>query len=204
MYKYYVKRVIDIVISFVLMIVLMPVMVLIFVCLFIVDKGNPLFLQVRIGKNEMPFTLMKFKTLADKFDDKGVLLPDHLRSTKIGRMLRKSSLDELPQLLNVLLGDMSLIGPRPLLIKYLPYYTPMERKRHDLKPGISGLAQINGRNELKWSKRLALDVYYVKHASLKLDAFIFLKTIEKILSAKGVIFDKPYAIADLDDERRGA
>jgi len=203
MYKYYIKRVIDIVISFALMIVFMPVMALIFICLLVLNNGKPLFLQKRVGKNEVLFTLIKFRTLADKFDEKGVLLPDHLRSTKIGRILRKSSLDELPQLLNVLLGDMSLIGPRPLLIKYLPYYTAMERKRHDLKPGISGLAQISGRNELKWSKRLALDVYYVKHASFRLDVIIFLKTIGKILSASDVIFDKPYTIADLDDERRG-
>jgi undecaprenyl phosphate N,N'-diacetylbacillosamine 1-phosphate transferase len=202
MYKYYIKRVIDIVVSFALMIVFVPVMALIFACLLVVNNGKPLFLQKRVGKNEVLFTLIKFRTLADKFDENGVLLPDHLRSTKIGKMLRKSSLDELPQLLNVLLGDMSLIGPRPLLIKYLPYYTAMERKRHDLKPGISGLAQINGRNELKWSRRLALDVYYVKHASLRLDAIIFLKTIGKILRASDVIFDKPYTIADLDDERR--
>lgn len=203
MYKYCVKRIIDIIISLVLLIVFIPVIVLIFICLLTVNKGTPFFLQKRVGKNERLFTLIKFKTLADKFDEQGILLPDYLRSTKIGRILRKSSLDELPQLINVLSGEMSLIGPRPLLIKYLPYYTAMERKRHDLKPGISGLAQISGRNELGWSKRLALDVYYVKHASLKLDAIIFLKTIGKILNAKGVIFDKPYAIADLDDERRG-
>jgi len=185
---------IDIVISLVLLIVLMPVIVLIFICLLIVNNGTPFFLQKRIGKNEMPFTLMKFKTLADKVDGNGVLLPDHLR---------KSSLDELPQLINVLLGDMSLIGPRPLLIKYLPYYTPTERIRHHLKPGLSGLAQISGRNELQWCRRLALDVYYVKHVSFKLDAMIFFKTIGRILNAKGVILDKPYTIADLDDERRG-
>jgi len=203
MYKYGVKRMIDIVISLVLLIVLMPVIVLIFICLLIVNNGTPFFLQKRIGKNEMPFTLMKFKTLADKVDENNVLLPDYLRSTKMGRLLRKSSLDELPQLVNVLLGHMSLIGPRPLLIKYLPYYTATERMRHHLKPGLSGLAQISGRNELKWCRRLALDVYYVKHVSLKLDTIIFFKTIGKILNAKGVILDKPYTIADLDDERRG-
>lgn len=194
----------DIVISFVLLIILMPVIVFIFIGLLIVNNGKPFFLQKRVGKNEKLFTLMKFKTLADKFDENGDLLPDYLRSTKIGRVLRKSSLDELPQLINVLLGDMSLIGPRPLLIKYLPYYTATERRRHDLRPGISGLAQISGRNELQWCKRLALDVYYVRHASFKLDALIFFKTIGKILNAKGVIFDKPYTIADLDDERRGS
>jgi undecaprenyl phosphate N,N'-diacetylbacillosamine 1-phosphate transferase len=203
MYKHFIKRAIDIVISLVLLIVFIPVIAFIFICLLIVNHGTPFFLQKRIGKNEMPFTLMKFKTLADKVDENGVLLPDHLRSTKMGRLLRKSSLDELPQLINVLFGDMSLIGPRPLLIKYLPYYTPTERIRHHLKPGLSGLAQISGRNELQWCRRLALDVYYVKHVSLKLDAMIFFKTIGKILTAKDVILDKPYTIADLDDERRG-
>ncbi|MDB5144677.1 MAG: sugar transferase [Mucilaginibacter sp.] len=161
-----------------------------------------MFTQQRVGKKNAIFTLLKFKTLTNACDDNGVLKEDYLRVTAVGQILRKTSLDELPQLINVIKGDMSLIGPRPLLIKYLPFYNAEESKRHNVKPGLSGLAQISGRNELDWNSRLRLDVQYVENISFKLDFFIFFKTIGRILSAKDVITNKPYTISDLDHERK--
>jgi undecaprenyl phosphate N,N'-diacetylbacillosamine 1-phosphate transferase len=185
MYLKILKRIIDIGVAGVLLILFFPLMACIFIALLVINREGPMFLQERAGKNEVYFTLLK----------------DHLRLTRLGRILRKTSLDELPQLINVFKGDMSLIGPRPLLIKYLPFYNAIEKRRHNLRPGISGLAQVSGRNELNWEKRLALDVYYVENVSFKLDSIIFFKTIFKILLVKDVITDKPYTIADLDEER---
>ena len=165
-------------------------------------RGKPFFTQVRPGKNERLFKLLKFRSMSDKKDKQGNLLPDQLRLSQFGRFIRKTSLDELPQLINVLKGDMSLIGPRPLLPQYLPFYRKEERIRHLVKPGISGWAQVNGRNSLGWDKRLALDVYYVDHLSFNLDCLILYKTIQNVFIAKDVIIDDSYDFCDLDKERQ--
>ena len=187
-YKLYIKRVIDFTISGLALIILSPIILILWIWLTIANKGaGAFFIQERPGKDEKIFKIYKFKSMTDERDTEGNLLPDVKRLTKIGKFIRKTSLDELPQLWNVFKGDMSLIGPRPLLKEYLPYYSPKERIRHSIRPGITGWAQINGRNNLIWDKRLALDVYYVKNISLKLDSIIFIKTIINILKKKDII-----------------
>lgn len=183
------KRLIDILLSSILLIVLLPALIIIYITL-LISNGNPIFFQKRIGMNKVPFTLIKFKSMNDKKDSQGKLLPNKLRITAMGHIIRKTSLDELPQLINVLKGDMSFIGPRPLFESYLPYYTIEEQVRHTVRPGISGWAQVNGRNLLNWDTKLGLDAYYVKHISFKLDLQIAVKTIINILSAKDVLVDE--------------
>jgi lipopolysaccharide/colanic/teichoic acid biosynthesis glycosyltransferase len=202
MYKKYFKRLFDVAFAGLLLVVFSPIMVIIFLVLLVINNGKPIYLQERAGKDENPFILLKFKTMTDLCDANGRLAEDSVRLTSFGRMLRKTSFDELPQLINVLKGDMSLIGPRPLFVKYLPYYDPTEKKRHQLRPGISGWAQVNGRNLSVWDKRLALDAYYVDNVSFKLDIIILFKTIINILSAKDVMVDETSSIADLDEERK--
>src|SRR5690554_1988643 len=164
--------------------------------------GSPvLFRQVRPGKDGKPFEMVKFRTMLDAVDAKGNPLPDSERMTPFGRFLRSTSLDELPELWNVLKGDMSLVGPRPLLLKYMSFYTDEEITRHDVRPGITGWAQINGRNTSPWSERLALDVWYVKNRSFLLDLKIILKTLLKVVKKEGVIEDPTGAMKDLDEER---
>lgn len=188
MYKNIIKRIIDFTLSGLALIILSPIILIIWIWLTIANKGaGAFFSQERPGKDEKIFKIYKFKSMTDERDTEGNLLPDVKRLTKIGKFIRKTSLDELPQLWNVFKGDMSLIGPRPLLKEYLPYYSPKERIRHSIRPGITGWAQINGRNNLIWDKRLALDVYYVKNISLKLDSIIFIKTIINILKKKDII-----------------
>jgi lipopolysaccharide/colanic/teichoic acid biosynthesis glycosyltransferase len=159
---------------------------MIIIILFVSNQGKPFFYQMRIGKNNKPFRIIKFKTMNDKKDFKGNLLPDENRLTKFGKFVRKTSLDEIPQLLNVIKGDMSLIGPRPLLPQYLPLYNDFQKRRHEVKPGISGWAQINGRNTLDWQEKFKLDVWYVDNISFFLDIKIIFLTIKKVLISEGI------------------
>ncbi|MFC5045340.1 sugar transferase [Aquimarina hainanensis] len=202
MYKFYVKRGIDFVFAFVLILLLFPVFLVVFILLSIANKGYPFFVQRRPGKGEKIFSIIKFRTMNNKKDAEGNLLPDKDRLTTIGKFVRKTSLDEIPQLFNVLKGDMSFIGPRPLLIRYLPYYHENERKRHAVLPGITGLAQVSGRNVLAWDKRLALDVTYVENISFLLDVKIIISTVVKVIASKDVVVDPNSVIVDLDEYRK--
>lgn len=186
MYKSFFKRLIDIIGAAVAVLLLFPVISLVTLFLYISNKGYPFFFQQRPGKNARIFKLVKFKTMTDERDANGKLLPDAQRLTRTGRFVRSTSLDELPQLFNVLKGDMSLIGPRPLLVKYLDRYTPEQARRHEVRPGITGWAQINGRNAISWEKRFEYDIYYVDHCSLLLDVKILLLTIKKVIVREGI------------------
>ena len=159
MYKHFFKRVIDFIVSLTVLVVFSPVTIILTIILFFVNKGNPFFTQDRPGKNEKKIKIIKFKSMLDKRDEKGNLLPDVQRMTKVGIFIRKFSLDELPQLINVLTGSMSLVGPRPLLFKYIPLYNAEQRRRHDVMPGITGWAQVNGRNSIEWNAKFKYDVY---------------------------------------------
>jgi sugar transferase EpsL len=183
------KRLIDLIVSAIALILLAPLMAAVAVAVWL-SMGPPiLFRQARAGYQGSPFTLFKFKTMQGARDAQGQLLPDKDRLTKVGVLLRRFSLDELPQLWNVLIGDMSLVGPRPLLVDYLPRYSPEQLRRHEVKPGISGWAQVNGRNALSWDQKFGLDVWYVDHWSLRLDAKIILKTMQKVLQREGISLD---------------
>lgn len=186
MYTKYIKLFFDRLTAFILLILVSPFLIIIILLLAVANKGNVWFVQARPGKNEDIFKVIKFKTMSDECDVSGLLLPDELRLTVIGKFVRKTSLDELPQLINVLKGDMSIIGPRPLLVEYLPLYSEEQRKRHDVKPGITGWAQVNGRNTLEWKERFTLDVWYVDHISFSVDVKIFWLTIIKVFKAEGI------------------
>ena len=187
MYKHCFKRVIDFTIALIALLILWPILLIIYIWLTIANPGaGALFLQERPGKDEKIFRVMKFKSMTDERDADGNLLPDKDRITAVGRFVRKTSIDELPQLINVLKGDMALIGPRPLLPEYLPYYTEREKLRHTVRPGISGWAQVNGRNNVTWDQKLELDVYYVEHLSLWMDIKVLLTTIKNVLGGKDV------------------
>jgi len=186
MYKKWGKSLLDALIAFLLLLVFSPIFLFLIVLLFVFFKGKPFFLQQRPGYNEKLFVLIKFRTMKATFDSNGTLQPDEQRLTGLGKFLRNTSLDELPQLINVLMGQMSLVGPRPLMPEYLPYYTPQQRLRHKVKPGISGWAQVNGRNAISWNDKFQLDIWYVQHISLKTDIIIVLKTINKVFNTKGV------------------
>ena len=202
LYNKYIKRILDILISLTF-IVLFSWLYLILVILVRIKLGSPvLFCQERPGYNEKIFKLYKFRTMTDKRDDKGNLLPDSERLTKFGSMLRSTSLDELPEMFNILKGDMSLIGPRPLLVKYLPYYTEEERLRHSVRPGLTGLAQVSGRNYLAWDKRLARDVEYVNHISFIMEVRIRIKTIMVVFKKEDVSVDTTVVEGYLWDERQ--
>ena len=186
MYRKFIKRFLDFVLSLIALIILSPIMLIIFI-LVRIKLGSPaLFKQKRPGKNEKIFTLYKFKTMSDEKDEKGNLLPDEKRLSKFGKILRSTSLDELPELINILKGDMSIVGPRPLLIQYLPLYNDEQKRRHEVRPGLTGLAQVNGRNNLDWDERFKEDVYYVEHISLWEDIKIIFKTIGKVLKREGI------------------
>lgn len=188
-YRKYVKRLLDIIISLCALIILSPIL-LITALLVRVKLGSPvIFHQERPGYNEKIFKLCKFRSMTEEKDENGNLLPDAVRLTKFGRMLRATSLDELPELFNILKGDMSLIGPRPLLVSYLPYYTEEERLRHTVRPGLTGLAQVSGRNLLEWDKRFAKDVEYVRNLSFKMDMKIFFLTIKKVFVHENIEVD---------------
>ena len=180
------KRLFDLFLSVLILIFIFPFLVLLLIILVVAYNGNPFFTQLRPGKDEKLFQLIKFKTMTDERDGNGQLLPDKDRLTKIGKFIRSTSLDELPQLLNVIKGDMSLIGPRPLLAKYLPRYNQEQKKRHNVKPGITGWAQVNGRNAISWEKKLEYDVYYVDNISFSLDLKIFYLTLIKVLKRSDI------------------
>lgn len=202
MYKNYLKRVLDFILSLLILIIFSPILILVSILLFIITKESPFFVQTRPGLNAKIFKIIKFKTMNNEKDSNGELLPDSMRLTKIGTLIRKTSLDELPQLFNVLKGDMSLIGPRPLLLRYLPYYTKEENLRHTIRPGITGWAQINGRNILSWNERLAYDVEYVKKVSFMFDIKILYKTLLKIIVSEDIVVDPESIMKNLDDERK--
>ena len=200
MYKHFFKRFFDFWISLIALICISPILLVVTIWLHFANKGaGAFFTQERPGKGEKIFKVIKFKTMTDERDAEGNLLPDEQRITKVGKFVRSTSIDELPQLINVLKGDMSFIGPRPLLVKYLPYYTEEERLRHTVRPGISGWAQVNGRNTIGWDKKLAYDVEYVKDLSLMMDIKVLFKTIHNVLARTDVVLQ---AIPDLDEYRK--
>ena len=186
MYRNLFKRLLDILASFILLILFSPFIITITVLLYFSNNGKPFFLQQRPGKNEKIFTIIKFKTMNDKKDKDGNLLPDVQRITKVGGFVRNASLDELLQLINVLKGDMSMIGPRPLLIEYLPLYNQSQARRHLVKPGITGWAQVNGRNSISWEEKFEYDVWYVDHMNFLTDLLILWRTVEKVFKREGI------------------
>ncbi|MCH6198342.1 sugar transferase [Aquiflexum sp. LQ15W] len=186
MYSLFLKRFIDIIFSGFLISILLPVIVLIGFVLGINNRGNPFFTQKRPGLNGKLFRLVKFKTMTDEVDDQGQILPDEDRLKGLGKIIRKFSMDEIPQLWNVLIGDMSLVGPRPLLEEYLPLYSKEQAKRHLVRPGITGLAQVNGRNAISWEKKFEYDLVYVNNLSLKMDSKILILTFFKFLRPEGI------------------
>lgn len=201
-YKNTIKPLLDFLISIILIALLSPIIFITTILLWFANNGKPFFLQERPGRNKKIFNIIKFKTMTDKTDSEGKLLPDSDRLTSIGKFVRKASIDEIPQLFNVLKGDMSIIGPRPLLPQYLPYYTNEEQKRHNVKPGITGLAQVNGRNYLDWVPRLKFDVEYVNTVSFKVDFNILMKTVYKVLASKDISIDATKSQPYLDELRR--
>lgn len=186
MYRLLLKRFFDIIISVIGLVLSLIISIPTAFCLLIFNNSSPLFFQLRPGKNGKLFRIVKFKTMNDKKDKCGNLLPDEIRLTAFGKIVRKLSIDELPQLINVLKGDMSLIGPRPLLPEYLEFYTPEQARRHEVRPGITGWAQVNGRNTLSWEKKFEYDVWYVDNLSLKLDVKILWLTIIKVFKREGI------------------
>jgi len=189
MYKHLIKRCIDFVVALIAVVMLIPVFLILIVLLKITGHKRVFFMQKRVGLHERIFTLFKFRSMTEATDKEGNLLPDSERLTSFGKMLRKTSLDELPQLINVLLGQMSLIGPRPLLVEYLKYYDEEQKKRHLVRPGITGWAQVNGRNAISWEKKFELDVWYVEKLSFLLDLSIVWKTVQKIIKSEGISQD---------------
>lgn len=201
MYKKFFKRLLDIIMSFIGIIVLSPIML--FMAILVKKKlGYPVFFcQERPGKDEKIFKMYKFRSMTDERDENGNLLSDDIRLTKFGKFLRSTSLDELPELWNIFIGDMSVVGPRPLLVKYLPYYTIEERERHSVRPGLTGLAQVNGRNLISWEERFELDVKYIQQLSLLQDIKIIIKTIVKVLIKSDIAVGNEHEIKDLNIER---
>nr|WP_042243326.1 sugar transferase [Jejuia pallidilutea] len=193
----------DFLIAFVGIVILLPLFIIIFIILLFINNGKPFFFQERPGKNERIFKIMKFKTMTDKKDSNGNLLPNEDRMTTFGSFLRRTSLDEIPQLINILKGDMSLIGPRPLRVHYLPYYTKEEAVRHTVKPGVTGLAQVSGRNALSWDDKLALDIKYVHTITFLNDFKILIKTFKKVFSGNEKI-ELSSETLDLDELRKTA
>ncbi|MCP3029522.1 sugar transferase [Halobacillus sp. A5] len=201
MYKNYIKRPLDFTLSSIAIVVLSPVVLTVGI-LVKTKIGSPvLFKQKRPGLNEKIFTMYKFRTMTNETDEQGELLPDSLRLTKFGKFLRSSSLDELPGLFNILKGDMSIVGPRPLLIKYLPFYREEEKLRHTVRPGLTGLSQVNGRNYLEWDKRLSLDVSYANHLSFKKDMNIIYRTLKKVIQREDIAVGNEHVMKNLDIER---
>lgn len=206
MYAKYFKRILDFILSLIAIIILSPVFLIVAI-LVKIKLGSPvIFKQERPGKDEKIFTLYKFRTMTDKKDENGNLLPDSERLTKFGKTLRSTSLDELPELFNILKGDMAIVGPRPLLVKYLPYYTKEERHRHDVRPGLTGLAQVSGRNLLKWDQKLEKDIKYVNNYSFMYDIKILKETLRKVIKREDIVSSEVinvngYVIRPLDVER---
>lgn len=203
MYRKVYKRLLDILISSILLIFVIPILIVVTIWLHFANKGaGALFFQERPGKDGKIFKVIKFKTMTDETDSNGNLLPDSERLTKAGIFVRSTSIDEFPQLINVLKGDMSLVGPRPLLVQYLPYYTEREQLRHSVRPGISGWAQVHGRNKVGWDERLELDAYYAEHISFMLDLKIFFMTIKNVLIRKDISVDSNMVETYFDEERK--
>lgn len=201
-YAKYIKRMLDFILSLVGLIVLSPVL-LIIALLVKVKLGSPIiFKQPRPGKDEKIFTLYKFRSMTDERNKNGELLPDNVRLTRFGTMLRSTSLDELPELWNILKGDMSIVGPRPLLVEYLPYYTETERHRHDVRPGLTGYAQINGRDTLAWSDKFELDLYYIENMNIVIDYITIIHTILKVLKKEDILVGTSHIVSNLDEERK--
>lgn len=187
MYKHFFKRVIDFTIALIVLLIIWPILLVIYIWLTIANKGaGAFFFQERPGLHGKIFNVIKFKTMTDERDTEGNLLPDAERLTKVGKFVRSTSIDELPQLINVLKGDMALIGPRPLLVQYLPLYSKEQARRHDVRPGISGWAQCHGRNAISWTEKFKLDVWYVDHCSLQTDLKVIFITIKKVLVRDGI------------------
>lgn len=202
MYAKYYKRLFDFIISLFALIVLSPVLCILVMLGTIFMGGNPFFTQERPGKDEEIFKLIKFRSMDNRKDKNGNLLPDDIRLNKYGRLLRSTSLDELPELINILKGEMSIVGPRPLLVEYLPYYTKVERKRHHVLPGLTGLAQVNGRNTLTWEEKFSYDIAYVENITLWNDIKIIFKTVEKVFKRSDILVGKEFKVGKLMDERR--
>lgn len=205
MYKHFFKRLLDILISLVALLLLSPVLLILTLVGAVAMRGNPFFTQLRPGKGEKLFRLVKFRTMSNKKGEDGKLLHDDKRLTRYGRLLRSTSLDELPELLNIFVGQMSFVGPRPLLPEYLPYYTEEERHRHDVRPGLTGLAQVNGRNAISsWEERFEYDLTYVEKCSLPLDIKILFKTVGKVFRRSDIQVGSEIRVGRLDDARREA
>jgi len=186
-YQNYIKRFFDFSFALVGLIILSPVLIMVTIALFFANGGKPFFVQERPGYRERIFRIIKFKSMNDARDKDGLLLPDKDRLTKIGAFVRKTSLDEIPQLINVIKGEMSIVGPRPLLVSYLPYYSEREKLRHTVKPGITGLAQVNGRNNLNWNDRLEMDAKYVEKMDVQLDLIVLIKTLKKVIKKDDIV-----------------
>tara|TARA_B110000238_G_C16049644_1_gene405530 strand:- start:380 stop:982 length:603 start_codon:yes stop_codon:yes gene_type:complete len=186
MYKNGMKRIFDLILAFTAFVIAFPVFCVTIFLLLFANRGKVFFIQTRPGKKGIPFNIIKFKTMNDKKDSNGALLEDHLRLTRVGNIVRRLSLDEVPQLLNVIKGDMSLIGPRPLLMEYLPLYNEVQSRRHEVRPGITGWAQVNGRNAISWGKKFEYDVWYIDNFSFALDCKIVLKTLNNVLNTSDV------------------
>lgn len=186
MYKSFFKRLLDFLAALIGFLLVSPIFIIVTIGLFFANQGKPFFVQKRPGLHGRIFSILKFKTMNDKKDANGILLPDSERLTKIGSFVRKTSLDEIPQLLNVLKGDMSLIGPRPLLVQYLPLYNTFQNQRHNIRPGITGWAQVNGRNAISWNQKFEYDVWYVENCSLLLDLKILFLTLKKVVVSEGI------------------
>jgi undecaprenyl phosphate N,N'-diacetylbacillosamine 1-phosphate transferase len=186
MYKHFLKRLLDFLVSFFLLLFLLPVLLVVGLLLFFANRGNPLFIQERPGKAGKLFRIVKFKTMNERRDAAGQLLPDAVRLTPLGKIIRSLSIDELPQLFNVLIGDMSIIGPRPLLVAYLARYSNEQKRRHTVRPGITGWAQVNGRNNISWEEKFVLDVWYVDNIGFLLDCRILWLTLVKVFKREGI------------------
>lgn len=203
LYRQFFKRFYDMLLSGIAILVLSPILLILIILGAIKMKGNPFFTQLRPGKNEKIFKLVKFRTMSNAKDENGNLLPDEKRLTRYGKILRSTSLDELPELFNIFVGHMSIVGPRPLLPQYLPYYTEEERKRHKLRPGLTGWAQIHGRNNIKsWEERFELDIYYIERCSLWLDIKALVLTVVKVLKRSDILVGNEMKIGRLDDVRK--
>lgn len=203
MYVKFFKRLIDFILSLIALIVLSPVLLVLIILGAIKMKGNPLFTQLRPGKNEKIFKLIKFRSMTCEKDKDGKLLPDDVRLTRYGRILRSTSLDELPELINILIGDMSIVGPRPLLVEYLPYYSEEERHRHDVRPGLTGWAQVNGRNNIgSWEERFAYDLEYVNNLTFAMDLKVIFKTLSKVIRRSDIQVGSEIKAGRLDVARR--
>ena len=198
MYANFFKRVLDFILCLCAILVLSPVLLILTVVGAVKMKGNPFFTQLRPGKNEKIFKLIKFRTMTCETDENGNLLPDEVRLTKYGKVLRSTSLDELPELINILCGDMAIVGPRPLLVQYLPLYSEEQRKRHSVRPGLTGLAQVNGRNSISWTERFKYDVAYVENISLWNDIKILFATVKKVLIRDGISSETSETMEDFD------